>query len=694
MFSKPQLPATRLPRRRPQPARRMNEAQLERQLDVLEQQNRALEEQLRTITQSTSWRVTSPLRWVAHHARHLLRGGAGELSAVRRDYAAWVAAFDTVTPEVRERLQRDLARWAVRPSLSLLMPVVDADPDGLREAVDSVRAQLYPAWELCIAAGPAETAAVQTLLAQATRDDARIRTVVLPPGKGAPCAAAFNRALDLATGAWALPVEPHGRLAPHALACIARVVIERPEAQIVYSDSDRLDAAGQRSDPWFKPDWNPDLFHSQNLLAPLAAFRTALLREAGGWREGFEGAQAYDLALRCVEHVEPAHIVHVPRVLLHARAQVRPVADEAGARSAEARALDQHFGRLGVAAQAEWTASGFRVRYARPAPPPLVSLIIPTRNAVGLVRQCIESIVAETAYPHYEIVLIDNGSDDAEALAYFAELDGQPGITVLRDARPFNYAALNNAAVAQARGTLVALVNNDIEAVSPDWLDEMVALAVRPGVGAVGAKLLYPDGSIQHGGVLLGVGGIAGHAHKHLSGDAAGYAGRAQCTQTLSAVTAACMVVRKDLYQRVGGLDEARLGVAYNDVDFCLRLGAIGCRTVWTPHAVLVHHESATRGSERTAAAAERFARESACMAERWAALIANDPAYSLNLTLHSEDFDLAWPPRVEPLAAAAALAATAPGGAGAASATAAAIAEAGTAAQAVPVRATGSRPA
>ena len=585
----------------------MNEARLERQLGALEQRNRVLEEQLRTITQSTSWRVTAPLRWVAQQVQRLLRSGSGGPAAGPCDYAAWAAAFDTVTPEVRERLQRDLARWPVQPGLSLLMPVVDADRDGLREAIDAVRAQLYPAWELCIATSPAEPAAVQALLAQMARDDARIRTVVLPLEQGA-AGAVFNRALALATGAWALPIEPYGRLAPHALACIARAVVERPEAQIVYSDTDRLDAAGQRSDPWFKPDWNPDLFLGQNLLAPLAAFRTALLREAGGWHEGFEGAQAHDLALRCVERIEPAQIVHVPRVLYHARPPARPAADEAGAHGAGARALDRHFERLGVAAKAQWTASGLRVRYARPAPPPLVSLIIPTRNAAGLVRQCIESIVAETAYPHYEIVLVDNGSDDAEALAYFAELDGQPGITVLRDARPFNYAALNNAAVARARGSLVALVNNDIEAVSPDWLDEMVALAVQPGVGPVGAKLLYPDGSLQHGGVLLGVGGIAGHAHKHLPGDAAGDAGRAQRVQTLSAVTAACMVVRKDLYQRVGGLDEARLGVAYNDVDFCLRLGAIGWRTVWTPHAVLVHHESATRGSERTAAAAERFA--------------------------------------------------------------------------------------
>jgi len=295
---------------------------------------------------------------------------------------------------------------------------------------------------------------------------------------------------------------------------------------------------------------------------------------------------------------------------------------------------------------AEATQFGYRTRYALPSSPPLVSLIIPTRNALPLVRQCIESIVLETDYPNYEILLVDNGSDDPEALAYFAALNAQQGITVIRDERAFNYSALNNAAVGMAQGELVALLNNDIEVISPGWLAEMVSIALQPGVGAVGAKLLYPDTTVQHGGVILGVGGIAGHAHKHLARSDPGHGGRAQLAQSFSAVTAACLVVRKALYEQVGGLDEEHLTVAFNDIDFCLRLREAGYRNVWTPEAELFHHESATRGSDFSGPALQRFLGEEQFMRRRWGALLAADPAYNPNLTLAAEDFSYAWPPR------------------------------------------------
>ncbi|RZI66852.1 MAG: glycosyltransferase family 2 protein, partial [Variovorax sp.] len=293
---------------------------------------------------------------------------------------------------------------------------------------------------------------------------------------------------------------------------------------------------------------------------------------------------------------------------------------------------------------------GRRIHYDLPAVPPSVTLIIPTRNALGLLRQCVESIVALTRYPDYEILLVDNGSDDQEALAWLAAAGEQPGIRVLRDDGPFNYSALNNRAVGLARGELVALVNNDIEVISPDWLGEMVSLALQPGVGPVGAKLLYPDETVQHGGVLLGVGGeegVAGHANKSLPAWQGGYMDRGLAVQSFSAVTAACLVVRKALYEQVGGLDEVNLKIAYNDIDFCLRLREAGYRAVWTPWAELFHHESATRGSDVTPAQRARFDQEHAYMRQRWSDLIANDPAYNPNLTIHAENFGLAWPPRV-----------------------------------------------
>jgi GT2 family glycosyltransferase len=312
------------------------------------------------------------------------------------------------------------------------------------------------------------------------------------------------------------------------------------------------------------------------------------------------------------------------------------------------KALNEHFARLGVRALASVQPRGYyRVRYALPDELPLVSLIIPTRNGEALVRQCITSIREKTGYPNYEIILVDNGSDDPSALRYFQELGANEGIVIVRDDRPFNYSALNNHAVDMARGEFVALVNNDIEVISPGWLEEMVSLALQPGVGAVGARLLYPDNLLQHGGVILGLGGIAGHSHKHFPRNHPGYFYRAILTQELSAVTAACLLVRKRIYQEVGGLEENKLSVAFNDVDFCIRLRQAGYRNIYAAYAELYHHESVTRGFEDTPEKRARFKAESEYMKATWPAILDADPAYSPNLTRDYEDFSYAWPPRV-----------------------------------------------
>jgi GT2 family glycosyltransferase len=289
------------------------------------------------------------------------------------------------------------------------------------------------------------------------------------------------------------------------------------------------------------------------------------------------------------------------------------------------------------------------VRYALPDILPLVSLIIPTRNGLQLLQQCIESIVQKTTYPNYEILIIDNGSDELEILEYFKVLVTDSRIRVIRDHSPFNYSALNNAAVKLARGELIGLINNDIEVISPDWLSEMVSHALRPEVGAVGAKLLYLNSTVQNAGDILGVGigHIAGHAHKDLPRDEHGYFGRANLIQSFSAVTAACLVIRKSTYESLGGLNEVDLQIVYNDVDFCIRLRNAGYRNIWTPYAELYHHESATRGYEDTPEKKARFKREIAYMQSQWGDALQNDPAYSPNLTIHKGDFSLAWPPRV-----------------------------------------------
>ena len=316
------------------------------------------------------------------------------------------------------------------------------------------------------------------------------------------------------------------------------------------------------------------------------------------------------------------------------------------------RALNDHFNRQKIAAIAELIVFGYRVRYSLPEPQPLVTLIIPTKNGLQLIRQCINSILEKTTYRNYEILIVDNGSDDAPTLQYLRELNAEERIRIIKDDRPFNFSALNNNAVGLARGEFIGLLNNDLEVISPEWLSEMVAIALQPGIGAVGAKLWYPDDTIQHAGIILGLGAdrVAGHAHYHLPKHQHGYFGRADLTSSFTAMSAACLVIRKSIYKDVGGLNEQDLQVAFNDVDFCLRIKEAGYHNVWTPYAELYHHESATRGYEDSPEKKARFAKEVQYMKQRWGDVLLNDPAYSPNLTLDQEDFSFAKTPRVRTL--------------------------------------------
>jgi GT2 family glycosyltransferase len=305
--------------------------------------------------------------------------------------------------------------------------------------------------------------------------------------------------------------------------------------------------------------------------------------------------------------------------------------------------MDAH--HPGVKVEVGRIPTTYRVRWPVPDPAPLVTLIIPTRDGRALLQQCIESL-KKTSYHPFEILVVDNQSRDRDALHYFDELESRGIGRVLKYDRPFNYSAINNFAVQHARGSVVGLLNNDVEVIDPGWLTEMVAQAIRPQVGAVGAKLYYADGTLQHAGVVTGLGGVAGHSHKHLFRDASGYFWRVHLPQNLSAVTGACLSIRREVYLQIGGLDEENLRVAFNDVDFCLRLEEAGYRNVWTPYAELFHHESKSRGIEDTPEKQARFKSEIDYMKARWGSRLLEDPHYSPNLTLDAENFALAWPPR------------------------------------------------
>lgn len=541
------------------------------------------------------------------------------------------------------------------PRISVLMPVYNTPAKWLIRAIDSVREQTYSNWELCVADDASTLPHIDKILAAYAAKDPRIKTVRRPVN--GHISAASNSALKLVTGEFTALFDHDDELSPNALAAIADAIVKKPNARLLYTDEDKIDMKGQRSSANFKPDWNPDLLLAQNYLNHLSVYRTDLMRELGGFRTGYEGAQDWDLALRASDRVAAADIVHVPHVLYHWRAVPGSTALKQSQKSyigaAARKALSDHLQRNRIDGEILSVRGGhWRVRRKLPARAPLVSLIIPTRNRVELLRTCVESLLTSTRYPDYEILIIDNNSDDPETLAYFKNLEGR-GIKILRDEGPFNYSALNNRAVTHARGEVLGFLNNDLELITPDWLEEMVSQAIRPEVGAVGAMLYFPDNRVQHAGVVLGIagprqnGGIAGHAFKYFPRGHKGSANRMRVLQNYSAVTAACLVVRRELFTRLGGFDEKHLAVAYNDVDFCLRLGAAGYLNVWTPFAEFYHYESASRGADDTPAKKAIYEREYTFMREQWGPLLDQDPAYNANLSLVYEDFSPSWPPRV-----------------------------------------------
>jgi glycosyltransferase involved in cell wall biosynthesis/SAM-dependent methyltransferase len=569
----------------------------------------------------------------------------------RNDYQTWIKLYDSFDKQAIESIKTDIDSFTRKPKISVVMPVYNAPLNFLEEAINSVLDQLYDNWELCIADDASTNKDIRPLLESYARQDARIKVAFR--AENGHISAASNSALALATGEFIALLDNDDLLPIHALYRVAKSIINNPEVALIYSDEDKIDINGIRHDPYFKCDWNPDLLYSQNMFSHLGVYQHSLLNEIGGFRLGLEGSQDYDIILRCSEHVNANQILHLPYILYHWRVHPDSTAMSADAKPyamiAGERAINEHFIRTGVNGSVELIGFGYKASYEIPVPEPLVSIIIPTRNAEKLVRQCINSIRNLTSYVNYEILLIDNGSDDLESLHAWKVLE-KNGVRVFRENSPFNYSLLNNLAVSHAKGEIIALVNNDIEVIEPKWLETMVSHALRPGIGAVGARLLYPNKTIQHSGVILGMGGAAGHVHYKFPDSSKGYFGRIALTSSFSAVTAACMVVRRDLYLQVGGLDEVNLKVAFNDIDFCLRLNEAGLRNVYAADAILFHHESASRGAENDPIKLARFNAETVWMQNRWGNLIKNDPYYSPNLTLDYADCSLAWPPRTQRL--------------------------------------------
>lgn len=544
-------------------------------------------------------------------------------------YPQWVERNDTLDERDRRLIAADIERFGRHPRFHVLVAAHRSTRDDMERTLASLRDQIYRHFDYTVL------------------EPAGVLADSVVPDSMDSWLAAFNARLAAGqAGDWIILARAGDTLPPHSLYWFAREIQARPEAAILYSDDDRADDEGRRSDPRFKPDWSLEHFRAAHYVGAAAALRGSAVAAAGGISAACCRHGNYDLLLRAAD-AGAAGIAHIPAVLLH-RGEAAAGTDWESPQWCST-ALRAHLVRNGVAADVAATAQGARrIRYRLPDPPPLVSIIVPTRDAARLLEQCIRSVLEKTTYPRFEIIVVDNRSTEPAALACLARFATHPSVRVLRYPRRFNFSAINNFAVRRARGEALCLLNNDTEVISPDWLEEMVGHLVQARVGAVGAKLYYPDGRVQHAGVTVGPGGCATHLHLDLERGTGGYCGRAGIAQELSAVTGACLLTWKDAYQALGGLNETALTVAFNDIDYCLRLQEAGYRVVFTPHAELYHHESATRGDDAPLARRLRARREVKYMRRRWKSRMRHDPYYNPNLSYRRPDFALGESARVK----------------------------------------------
>ena len=565
-------------------------------------------------------------------AHQLQKGLRASLPAERyslADYETWAGRnAGNIAPRAAARYGAIRGRSLV----SILCPVFRPRLADFCCAVDSVRAQSYANWELILVDDGSADPALDGVIAGFMKADSRIRGLAQAENSG--IAAATNRALAEALGEFTVFLDHDDLLAPEALEAMLRAQ-SATGARLLYSDEDKISQAGRYCEPNLKPDFNYRLLLELNYICHLVMVETALARELGGFDSRFDGAQDHEFLLRLCERLEPGAIHHVPEILYHWRISASSVAMSAsakpGAAEAGVGAVASHLARRGLAA--EVTRRGGIGCYRVVFPPeqrPAVSILIPFRDHIEMTRDCVDAIRRQTRGVDYEILLLDNWSATPEAEAFCAEQANLPDTRVLRIAEPFNFSRINNLGAAAARHDLLLFLNNDVLARQPDWLRILAGEVLSaPENGAAGAKLLYPDGTVQHAGVVLGIGGVADHAFRGLRADAPGYIAHAISAREVSAVTAACMLVRREAFVGVGGFDEAELAIAFNDIDLCIRLRNAGWRIVFTPECAALHQESRTRGDDLRADNLARFMRENQVMLERWGALLPEDPFYN-----------------------------------------------------------------
>lgn len=542
-----------------------------------------------------------------------------------------------------DRLLKEGAKFNCQPRISLITPIFNTDPKWLRECVESVRKQVYPHWELCLCDDGSFNPETKRLLDQLEGSDSRIKVARLVKNQG--ISVASNRALNMATGEFIGLLDHDDQLTQDALHEVVKCLNAHPDADLLYSDEDKLEPDGSPSEPFFKPDWSPEYLRSTMYIGHLAVYRRKVVDAVGGFRREFDGSQDYDLALRVTERTD--RIFHIPRILYHWRktlaSAARSIESKPWAVAAGHRALAAHVARLGFVADVDdLPARGFwRVRRCI-LNDPLVTIIIPTDGRIvptakgpkDLLLNCVRSVVERTAYKRYELIVVDNGHVSSEAQSYLAGVEHHR--VSFPYTQPFNFSAKINFSARHARGDHLLLLNDDTEVIGDEWLSAMLEFSQQREVGVVGAKLYYPDERIQHMGVVLGIGGGACHVFCGQPKNHPGYFGSAWIVRNYSAVTGACLMTRRLVFDEVGGFDE-RLATDFNDVDYCLRVRAQGYRVVFTPFAELYHYEGATFGSRESKVNLS----EIQLMEKRWLEMIEDDPYYNPNLTRSSLDYEL-----------------------------------------------------
>lgn len=556
-------------------------------------------------------------------------------------YGPW---YETYIPTGEELEKQRKKKWKYRPKISIAVPAYKTAEVFLREMIESLQAQTYENWELCIANASPEDASMEFVLREYAGKDSRIQWKKLRENKG--IAENTNEAFSMASGEFVGLLDHDDVLAPNALFEIVKALNAYPDIDVLYTDEDKIRGEGilEHFQPHLKPDFNLDLLRSNNYICHFFVVKKSLQEQAGGFRREFDGAQDYDFIFRCTEKAK--HIYHIPEILYHWRTHQSSTADNPQSKlyafEAGKRAIEANLKRSGLNGQVSHTKDyGFyRVKYPVKGKP-LVSIIIPNKDAKEDLEKCINSVLNTSSYENYEILIVENNSVTDEIFDYYKKLSQNPKIRLLRWKKEFNYSAINNYAASRAKGEYLLFLNNDTEVITPDWIEEMLGICQREGTGAVGAKLYFGNNTIQHAGTIIGIGGIAGHMFVDMPRERSGYMHKASIIQDLSAVTAACMMVKRGVFEETGGFEE-KLSVAFNDVDLCLRIREKGYLVVYNPYVELYHYESKSRGAEDSKEKVRRFQTEIEFMRCRWETLLKKgDPYYNKNLSIVKWNYSL-----------------------------------------------------